>query len=133
MKFIQDDTRAREYAESSLGIVLCPPFVGLLLLDDNEAVKGVVIVNGYTKRNANVTVCSEGSWALGAARDLARYLFVKLGCARITAVTKSTNVKAIRACEALGFKREGIMRDHFDDCDGILLGLLKSEQKLLRL
>lgn len=67
-----------------------------------------------------------------AIRVLARYLFEERGHHRLTIDPAVDNAPAIRACEKVGFRRVGIMRDY--ECgpdgvwhDGMLMDLLREE------
>jgi RimJ/RimL family protein N-acetyltransferase len=61
-------------------------------------------------------------------REIIRYCFERVR--RITMRTKCDNARAIKMLEALGFKREGVMREWFEETDAIVFGLLRSEQKI---
>jgi [ribosomal protein S5]-alanine N-acetyltransferase len=62
---------------------------------------------------------------------LLRFAFEHLGLHRITADVDPRNASSLRAVERLGFRAEGYLRQHYrvngEICDGVLLGLLRSE------
>jgi RimJ/RimL family protein N-acetyltransferase len=66
--------------------------------------------------------------ALPALLDFA---FERLGLHRVYADTDPRNERSIRALERLGFRREGLLREHYlvhgEAQDGVLYGLLRSE------
>jgi [ribosomal protein S5]-alanine N-acetyltransferase len=69
--------------------------------------------------------------ARGSLRLLCRWAFGELGLMRLQMKTLPENLAMLRACEALGFRREGILRS-YDDVRGrrgdlVLLSLLPSE------
>lgn len=126
----QDDERAREFACGVLGYDFAQPYMGLIVEKDGMAV-GAIILNGFIRgRNIDLTAAGKGAWSLGVAREIARYCFAR--AVRITARTSVNNRTAINALKAIGFKTEGVMRDYFPDGDALVLGLLKSEQKLIK-
>ena len=97
---------------------------------DGEKVVGAVILNDYTPgRNIEVTAVGH-CWSIKIIREIMRYCFSRVK--RITCRTSVNNAAAIKALQSMGFQREGLMRDFFDDGDAIVFGLLKSEQKLIR-
>jgi len=42
-----------------------------------------------------------------------KYLFLKLGFHRVSAITQVDNIASIKALEKVGFRKEGIMRDYY--------------------
>jgi len=129
----RNDALAAEMVKASLGQPVVPPFVGLVAIDDEGAPVSAVILNNYERRDVHVTVVNAGNFGVRAMRHLAWLIFVNLGCARVTAITRADNLPAQRGLLQLGFRQEGIMREHFDGADGLLFGLLRSEQKIVRL
>ena len=121
--------RAKFFAERHLKTTFAHPFIGLIVVDRPQIV-GAIILNDYTpERNIEVTGVGRG-WSVGVVRFILRYCFARVR--RITARTSINNHAAITALEQIGFKREGVMREFFDDGDAIVFGLLRSEQKLIR-
>ena len=126
----QESFAARLYIEKALGCTVCDPFIGLLIEQDGKRV-GAVILNDYTPGcNIELTAHTSGNWSVKDVRDIARYCFARVQ--RITARTPVNNTRAIYMLEALGFKREGVMRMFFKNSDAIVFGLLKSEQRIYR-
>jgi hypothetical protein len=133
LRIEQDDAAAIHIAGETLRTTFAQPMVGLVVRDDAGAYCGAFIINNYDGVNADMTGVGRGCWSPRVARDLARYYFGKLGCVRVTARTRASNASAIRACERLGFKREGVLRNGFGDEDALLFGLLASEQRIVRI
>lgn len=126
----QESFAARLYIEKALDCCICDPFIGLLIEKDGKRV-GAVILNDYTPgRNIELTAHTSGNWNIRDVRDIARYCFTRVQ--RITARTSTKNTRAIYMLDALGFQREGVMRQFFKDSDAIVFGLLKSEQRIFR-
>lgn len=133
----QNDKEAKAIIEHDLGIHITEPFAGLLLADmEKEVLIGACIFNHYKPDHRDVEmtcVLHKPDIGMRVVRRLAWYVFKIMDCHRCTAVTKRSNTKAQTALETLGFHVEGCFREYFsDDEDGIIYGLLRSEQNLLR-
>jgi RimJ/RimL family protein N-acetyltransferase len=127
VKLFQDDAKAKEIIDAALHVSVAAPFVGLVALDGESAV-GAVIINNY-ETHSSVDVSFTGRLSPTTLRDLARYLFNTLAVRRVQAVTRKDNLKAREGLKRLGFQREGILRQRFEDCDGMVYGLLRSDCK----
>lgn len=131
-RICRDDEAAAAVVERVLGVTICRPFAGLLVEDENGPV-GAFILNNFDRRDVHVTVVNFGACSIATFREIARRIFVELDCHRVTAVTRADNRRAIVGLEKLGFRSEGRLREHFDGADGLIFGLLRSEQKLIRI
>jgi hypothetical protein len=126
----QDSETARRYVERNLGLHVADPFIGLIVEKDGKQV-GAVILNDYTPgQNIELTAHTCGNWSVSDVRGVARYCFERVR--RITARTSVKNTRAAYMLTALGFQREGVLRNWFDDADAIVFGLLRSEQRIYR-
>lgn len=130
MRIERDDEAAAEFLQKS-GVHLVPPYVGLLVLDERN-VWGAFIVNDYADRNCEISAIGQRCWTPSVVRYLARYIFGKLDCRRVTARTRMSNTKAKRALLAMGFQYEGRLRDWYDNEDCLVFGLTRTEQGLAR-
>lgn len=130
MTLTQDDEKAALLVQGALGVVLCPPFIGITVQDVDHTV-GAVVFNDYTGANVEMTGVGRGCWSPRVIRELARYCFGTLGVRRVTARTAMSNAKALKSLERLGFKPEGVARQWFDGEDAVLFGLLRTEQRIL--
>lgn len=126
----QDSETAKRFVESKLKVAICDPYIGLLVERGGKQI-GAVIINDYTPgRNIELTVVANGPWGMTDFRDIIRYCFDRVR--RITMRTSVKNDRAIKMLNALGFKREGVLREWFEDSDAIVFGLLRSEQRICR-
>lgn len=134
MRIVEDTAFALRVASQWLGVKFSEPCIGLLVLDDeNKRPAGAVVLNNYSERNIDVSVVGLGCWTPQVIRDLARYVFVKLKCRRVTAVTRASNLKAMLALESLGFVQEGVAPDWFEDGEtAIRYGLTAARQRIIR-
>ena len=87
-------------------------------------------------RRAELGVALRREWegrglAAEAVAELARHAFEDLGLHRLTADADPRNTPAIALLERLGFRREGLLREHHRSGgewqDGVLYGLLRAE------
>lgn len=101
---------------------------------DGELIAGVVYER-HSGPNVMMHVASDGSrhWMTPAYMAACfRYPFMQLKCARVTGLVRADNKDAQRFDEAMGFQREGILREGTTDgCDFILYGMLARECRFL--
>jgi hypothetical protein len=128
-----DAYAARMIVEKSLGHKIYEPFSGIVMFGKRGGYTGACIFNNYDGRDVHFTCVSSGLLGMREARFVAQYVFGKLGCHRCTAITRGTNERAIKALVQLGFQYEGTLREHYADADGAVFGLLRAEQKIVRL
>ncbi len=133
MRLEQNDELAARVAGRVLGVKFSHPMVGMVVRDDAGKGRGVVIFNNYNARNIDMTGVGVGCWTVPVIRDLARYVFQRLGVKRVTAQTRHDNIKARMALRRMGFREEGTLQDWFDDGEkAIIYGLTAREQRLIR-
>jgi len=106
------------------------PAVGLLVVDANGVVGAVVLNNSQLPNNVDLTAVGPGAFDVGIVRAVFRYCFAHYR--RVTATTKASNARARRGLLALGFREEGRLREYFGDDDGIVFGLTRTEQRIVR-
>lgn len=102
---------------SSFGPVIEYEAIGVLN-SHGEIVAGVVFYHYIEiapgRHDISIAVAGEPGWMKRSVlRDLFRYPFVQLRCARISARTPVGNKRARRAMERLGFQIEGKIRDGY--------------------
>jgi RimJ/RimL family protein N-acetyltransferase len=88
---------------------------------------GAYVFNDFNWPDIEITVVGRGAITRDAFKAAAHYVFVQLGCIRVSARVRSDNIRLIKMMERIGFVREGCVRRHFIDADGILMGMLKEE------
>ena len=129
----RSDALAHSFIKKSLGIELEAPFCGYAIYDTDGGVVGAFAFTNYTRDNVELTVATTERLTLRVVRFMVYLAFVDLGCRRITARTRASNTRAIRAIEKSGAKREGVAREYFNGEDAILFGLLRNEQRLIKI
>lgn len=128
----QNDILAKVALQDALGIVLCQPYVGLTV-DDEQGLVAAVAFNGFDKINVDITAVVLRPLAISAARAITSYVFGRLGVRRVTALTLATNDRAINRLYRLGFECEGRLKERFAQGDALIFGLLATRQKVLKL
>ncbi|MGE0853291.1 MAG: GNAT family N-acetyltransferase [Hyphomicrobiaceae bacterium] len=93
-----------------------------------EELRAVVVY--FNRRGVSIEMAIASAsrrWATREAlTELLAYPFVAFGCRRATAITRSTNHRAQRLLEGLGFAREGQLGEAFEDCDALVYGFTRS-------
>lgn len=121
---IVTDIRVARFAESALGQPIIPPFTCLGIERGGEIIAAAVF-NGFTGPDIHMTVAGRG-WSRAFLRAVGDYVFVQLGCLRISAVTEQPKVVAL--AERIGGRVEGRMRNMFGrGRDGVMIGFLKED------
>lgn len=128
----RDDQGAALVLACMMGVRLEAPYSGFVIAD-GRGPSGALVLNNYDGNNVHLTLANNRPMGIRVAREIARMCFVNLGCVRITARTRRSNVRAHLGLERVGFKLEGIARQHFRDEDALLYGLLRDEQRLIRI
>ena len=128
----RSDAKAKTYLDKALNLNLSLPFCGYVIVDKLNNTVGSFVFNGFTGDNVELTIACHERVTIRIARYIALIAFFDLGCNRITARTRQSNQRAIRAMLAVGFKFEGVAREYFSGEDAILFGMLAKEQKLVK-
>ncbi len=127
----QDDLAAKLYIEKREQVAICPPYIGLVVERDDKIV-GAFILNDYTPaNNIEMSAVISGNIPVTDLRGIFRYCFARVR--RVTARTSVNNKRTLHILARLGFQREGLLREWFEDgSDAVVFGLLKSEQRIYR-
>lgn len=124
-----DDLVGRWISER-MGVDVIPPFTSFGVISANGQLTGAMIFNGLNEGNVEVSLFAPRSITRGVLRVAASYIFGTLGCNRVTARTRASNLRACRFIEKVGFQREGVLRAYYKDGeDAILYGLTKSDNR----
>lgn len=131
-----DNESAKAIIEAALVRKIHEPFLGLVVIDHKSGIGnviGAIVFNNYDQRDVHFTCVMSAPIGIRDARVVARYVFKQLDCKRCTAITHEFNLAARCALVKLGFQYEGRLREHYDEGDGLIYGILRSEQKIARL
>lgn len=123
---IVDGPEVAKFVGDAVDRIIYPPFTAMGIEIDGEIVSGVVF-NGFVRTDINVTVAGK-VWPRAFLKAVGQYVFDRLGCIRITAITQQPQV--VEFGLRLGGKIEGVLRDRFGPGrDGTLIGILKEEYR----
>ena len=88
-----------------------------------------VVFNNFYGRDIQATIATiDPRWATRKVLwHIFAYPFLQLGCRRISAMTRSKNLKAQSFLERLGFKREGELRQWYEHENAIVYGMTYQE------
>lgn len=128
----RSDAKAKAYLDKALDLNLSLPFCGYVIANKLGDTVGAFVFNGFTGDNVELTIACQERVTIRIARFIALLAFFDLGANRLSARTRSTNQRAIRAMLSVGFKFEGVAREYFSGEDAILFGMLAKEQKLVK-
>lgn len=112
-------------------IQLVPPLTAIGICDHDQWI-GAAIFNGFEARNIELTCLGKGAFSRHVCRTLAQIAFIANGCERITIRTRADNDYVRRVAAKFGWKEEGRLRNYYGDCDCIIMGMLKSECRFLK-
>lgn len=129
MRIYQGDYRAKSLIDKALGCDLAQPFSGLVIVDDNDKIHGAAVFNNF-EPGLTVDVTFVGRLSPATARGIFRYAFRILKVRRVTAVTRVSNKAARAGLVRLGFAQEGLLRDRYENEDGLIYGLIPADAKL---
>ena len=132
MKVSQNDGVAKAIIEQSLNVSIAHPFVGLII-DDGETLAAAFIFNNFDRINIDLSIVVQAPFTMRLMRDIARYVFGRLGVKRVTCVTSVDNSQAIKRLRRLGFEQEGVLRDRLPTGDAFVFSLLARDQKFVKL
>ena len=151
-----NDEEVRQYLAriSPLNRIREKGFVENLYKDDREIVLGIVLKENdqligstglhgisipYRHASLGIFIGDKGCWSKGygteALRLMLKHGFDQLNLHRVYLTVLSYNARAIRSYEKVGFKREGVLREHmYRDGkyhDVYYMGILKNEWREL--
>jgi RimJ/RimL family protein N-acetyltransferase len=116
----------------SIGVILCPPFVTLAILENGKIIAAAVF-NNYQDSNIDMSVVFSRRIALtkGNLRALFSYPFKQLGVNRVSVRTRASNMGVRKQIRRLGFMPEGKKNQFYGNEAAIEYGLLRSQCKWL--
>lgn len=116
--------RVAKFVADQLGFGLCPPYTAMGIERNGKIAAGVVF-NCFEGADVHVTVAGKG-WSSKFLQAVGEYVYVQLGCERMTVTTEQINVASLAL--RFGGKIEGCLRNHFGkNRDATIIGILKDE------
>jgi hypothetical protein len=122
----------RLMAENAIGVQFRgEPTYWLSVINSAGEVAAVVVYCGFTSCSCELSVAtfSRYAWTRKVLRDILSYPYHQLGLRRLHAYTRADSMVAAEQLSRFGFRVEGLLRNWYPDCHGILHGLLKEECK----
>jgi hypothetical protein len=121
-------------AEEVLGFKYEIPPTWLSVVDGVGELLAIMIYHNASQCNCEITCVTFKPCPLSRKvyRDLFAYPFLQCGFRRLSAVVKVSNSRSLDCTRRLGFSVEGLLRNWYPDCDGILFSMLKEECKWLK-
>lgn len=125
---IENQAMHRAYLETRLGCTLEPDAQFIAHVEPY----GVVGFERWNGDDVEMHYTGErGFLTRGFLRSLARYVFVQLGCERVTGRIPADRPLAAALGKRLGFTHEGTLRRGHNGNDILIFGMLKEECRWL--
>lgn len=124
------DARIADWVQRKTGVDPFPEGTAAMGVMHRGKVVAGIVWHDYRGHDIHLTVAADSPRFCRPAvlRQLARYPFVQLGCARITSIVSSRNHAAIRFNEGLGMSLEGVLRRGFDGThDALVYGVTRDD------
>ena len=104
-------------------------FSAIGITDEGGKLIAGVVYNQFFGRDIQATIASTSKrWASrNIMRAIFAYPFFQLGCYRITAQTRSRNLRSISFLYKSGFQKEGLLRGWYEDDDALIMGMMRIE------
>lgn len=115
------------WCATKLGTAVYPPYFAVgVAKSENEPLRGALVFNQFNGHQIEMTGYGPRAFTPSVVKAAARYVFDQLGCARLSAKTKKSNVKARRL---LGkhFKFEGTSPRYFGNEDALRFYMLAED------
>ena len=119
------------WAAAELGVTFSSPYIALASTDHRAKIIGAAILNEYDGNNVSVSVTGEGAFTPSVVTGLARYIFVKLDCSRMTLRTRRSNHRARKLLNK-HFKAEATLKNWFGNEDAFQFRMCRNECPWLR-
>ena len=117
-----------------LGIPNLMPMSTTIAVLNGDDIAAVAAYSRFIGPDCWITIAGEGRWLTKSIVPLFfKYPFNHLGCRRLSAFCRESNVHAIEFAKRFGFRQEGVMRAYFEDGENcVVLGLLREDCQWIR-
>jgi RimJ/RimL family protein N-acetyltransferase len=99
------------------------------VFDEGGRLVAGLVFSGYNGANVYVALAAEPgvNWLSRAlARTICQYVFLQLGCRRVTCTVAASNSPSLRVCQFLGCTPEAVMPQGAPDGDLIVLSQFRA-------
>lgn len=129
------DAAVAAWVGDALGTVIVPPFTAIGVLDVAGTLCGGFVFSSFNGANIEVTAFGARILRRGVLCAVTRYVFVQLGCTRLSATVRRGNKTMRRLMPRLGFRCEGVSPHFYGSRasdDGFRYGMVRRNCKWLR-
>jgi RimJ/RimL family protein N-acetyltransferase len=110
-----DDVAVAAWVSARIGAPLLPPYTAIGFRVNGSTVAGAVF-NDYTAAgNVEVTVAADRPFTRGMIRAVSHYVFVQLGCARMSIHTRTGDTKTRNMARRAGFVQECVRMHYYGE------------------
>lgn len=117
------------WVEAQTGVSFIQPYTSLGFFKRGRITAGIVFHHWTVCDVEMGAAILPGGISRSDLRGVAKYIFERENCRRVTLITPETNDKAQRIALRLGFQFECIRKDFYPDCDGVMFRMLKTDCK----
>lgn len=126
------DFDVAQWVSRRIGQNVEPPFTAIGFARGDDLVGGAVFNDYVPGGNVEITLAADEPFTKGMLHAIAHYVFEQLGCVRLQARTKQTNVKVCKMVRRAGFVREAALKDFYGPGENAeMFRMLRKECKWL--
>jgi RimJ/RimL family protein N-acetyltransferase len=127
------DRGVGDFMSEKMGQDFLPPYSTIGIIGPDGQLCGGMLFNQYVEGDVELTIYAPGRLHRGAIRAGFAYVFLTLGCNRLSARTRASSLAVQVVLRKAGFQQEGTLREYYTDGeDAVLFGILKRNCKWLR-
>jgi RimJ/RimL family protein N-acetyltransferase len=109
---IGDDFAVASWVSERIGAPFLPPYTAIGF---GEPLVAGAVFNDYTGGNVEVTVATDGPFTRGMIRTVSHYVFVHLGCSRMSIHTRTADTKTRNMARRAGFVQECVRMHYYGE------------------
>ena len=99
--------------------------------DRHGTIRGAAVFTDYNGHDITLTGLGHYVFSRSVLRAVCAYVFVQLNCRRMTVIVRSSRWRLILLCQRHKFQVEGVIRSHYGNENGVLMGLLREDCRWL--
>lgn len=124
--------RYLDFASRLTGAKFGPKSKSIAFFSDDRKLLSVVVYNAFEEKNCGISIATTTpKWCTKLALSVIfGYPFNQLGLSRVTATIREGNAKSLSLVKRLGFKREGELKQYYDNGESAMIyGLINKQSK----
>jgi RimJ/RimL family protein N-acetyltransferase len=126
---IGHDEIVGRWVSEKIGTVFYQPIATIGWVDARGDLVGGCAFHNYEIANIDLAVATTRPVTRGVIRAICHYVFVQLGCERITIRMRRSNKRGIKSAHKLGFVFEATLEKWFAPENGVQLKMMRSNCK----